>query len=406
MQHEILIPELRFPEFKEGWCETFYHEIYSFKTTNSFSRDKLNYDNGVIKNIHYGDIHTKFKSQFDITKEDLPFVNEDIDIAKISDESFVKEGDLVIADASEDYNDIGKTIEIISLNKEKVVAGLHTFLARKESELMVLGFASFLMQTRKVRLEVMRIAQGTKVLGISYKRLGNIPLFIPRPEEQQKIASFLTAIDTRIKLLEEKKAKLEQYKKGVMLKLFNQDIRFKDDDGNAFPDWGNKKLGELVDVVKGKQLNKSELTEEGEYPCQNGGINPSGYTNTFNTAENTITISEGGNSCGYVNFMSTKFWCGGHCYSLLNLKESISNTYLYQYLKKHQNAIMRLRVGSGLPNIQKGAISSFKISTPTIEEQLKISEFLLSVDNLVDGVQNKIDKTKGFKKGLLQKMFI
>ncbi|MCD8529372.1 MAG: restriction endonuclease subunit S [Flavobacterium sp.] len=191
-----------------------------------------------------------------------------------------------------------------------------------------------------------------------------------------------------------------------MQQIFAQKLRFKDENGNNYPDWEEKKLGDLVDVVKGKQLNKEELSEVGTYPCQNGGIEPSGYTEEFNTIENTITISEGGNSCGYVNFMTSKFWCGGHCYSLLNIKNNVMKQFLFQYLKFNQNEIMKLRVGSGLPNIQKGSIANFRIEIPCLEEQQKIASFLSAIDIQIEGVSNKIEQTKLFKKGLLQQMFV
>ncbi|MCD8519138.1 MAG: restriction endonuclease subunit S, partial [Flavobacterium sp.] len=154
--------------------------------------------------------------------------------------------------------------------------------------------------------------------------------------------------------------------------IFAQKLRFKDENGNNYPDWEEKKLGDLVDVVKGKQLNKEELSEVGTYPCQNGGIEPSGYTEEFNTIENTITISEGGNSCGYVNFMTSKFWCGGHCYSLLNIKNNVMKQFLFQYLKFNQNEIMKLRVGSGLPKYSKRfLLLILELKIPCLEEQQK-----------------------------------
>lgn len=107
-----LVPKLRFQEFNNKWVEKKYGDIYSFYSTNSLSRDCLNYENGSVLNVHYGDIHTKFPTIFDITQSKVPFINSDIDISKIKTECYCKVGDLVIADASEDYNDIGKTIEI------------------------------------------------------------------------------------------------------------------------------------------------------------------------------------------------------------------------------------------------------------------------------------------------------
>jgi len=191
-----------------------------------------------------------------------------------------------------------------------------------------------------------------------------------------------------------------------MQKIFTQEIRFEADDGSEFPDWEEKKLSTQTTIQKGSQLNKDTLTEEGNYPALNGGINPSGFTTDWNTEANTITISEGGNSCGYVNFVRTRFWSGGHNYSLQDLKKTIQVKYLYQYLKFNELQIMRLRVGSGLPNIQKGEISNFKVSVPCLEEQTKIANFLSSIDNKIEQVGEQLDKSKEFKKALLQQMFV
>jgi len=159
-------------------------------------------------------------------------------------------------------------------------------------------------------------------------------------------------------------------------------------------------------IKKGSQLNKEYLTDEGDYPALNGGINPSGYTTNWNTEASTITISEGGNSCGFVNFVTTRFWSGGHNYSLQELKKSIDANYMYQYLKFNELQIMRLRVGSGLPNIQKGEVSNFKVKLPSLVEQNKIANFLSSIDNKTLQVGKQLDESKQFKKALLQQMFV
>ncbi len=249
-------------------------------------------------------------------------------------------------------------------------------------------------------------SSGSKMPRADWNIIENSIFFIPQKQEQEKIASFLTSVDTKIEQLTKKEELLQQYKKGVMQKIFNQEIRFKDDDGSEFCDWGEKNLSSLCTIKKGSQLNKDTLTETGDYPAVNGGINPSGYTTQYNTEENTITISEGGNSCGYVNFITTKFWSGGHNYSLQDLKKSIENLYLFQYLKHNENSIMSLRVGSGLPNIQKGAISNFLVLIPCIKEQNKIANFLSSIDKKIENTKNQLEQTKEFKKALLQQIFV
>lgn len=148
------------------------------------------------------------------------------------------------------------------------------------------------------------------------------------------------------------------------------------------------------------------MLSDGKYYVLNGGINPSGYTNNWNTPKNIITISEGGNSCGYVNYNHEKFWSGGHCYSLNNLDDEFNDYYLYNFLKYKEKHIMSLRVGSGLPNIQKKDLINFKIYYPLIEEQNKIANFLFKVDKKIDLIQDQIDKMEEFKKGLLQQMFV
>jgi type I restriction enzyme S subunit len=167
-------------------------------------------------------------------------------------------------------------------------------------------------------------------------------------------------------------------------------------------------LGKVCEVKKGKQLNKEELTETGEYPCINGGINLSGYTDKFNSLENTITISEGGNSCGYINFFKVKFWSGGHNYSIeINNTEETDNDFLFQLLKYNETEIMKLRVGSGLPNIQKKDLVAFPLVFPiSKEEQTKIANFLSAIDDKINHCQSQIANTEVWKKGLLQGMFV
>jgi len=117
------------------------------------------------------------------------------------------------------------------------------------------------------------------------------------------------------------------------------------------------RLKDIATHSKGKQINGNELVEDGKYIYLNGGINPSGRWNEFNVAGDTVTISEGGNSSGYVNYIEEPFWCGAHCYYLYNVKGN--SKYLYYALKSNQKLIMNLRTGAAMPNLKKSALGEF-----------------------------------------------
>lgn len=243
------MPALRFPEFEGEWEERQLGKILTFLSTNSFSRSQLNYQGGAVKNIHYGDIHTKFRASFDATRENIPFVNQEVDLTKIAEENYCKVGDLIVADASEDYKDVGKAIEILNLDGHKVLAGLHTLMLRDIKNQTARGFKAFLMQTYSVRLQIMKMATGVSVLGITKGNLSKVKIRLPSFPEQQKIAAFLSVVDARLQQLTRQKTLLEQYKKGVMQQIFSQQIRFRNDRGGEFPLWEEKGLGEIAKIT-------------------------------------------------------------------------------------------------------------------------------------------------------------
>lgn len=217
------VPKFRFKEFEKDkeWVEKSFEKVYDFKVTNSFSRALLNYEKGAVKNIHYGDIHTKFKTLFDIEKEDVPFINPDVSIENIDEENYCLTGDIVFADASEDITDIGKSIELTNLNNQRLLAGLHTLLARQKQSDLAVGFGGYLFKSDWIRKQIQKEAQGAKVLGISKTRINNILISFPKSKkEQQKIASCLSALDELISAEADKIEQLQQHKKGLMQGLF------------------------------------------------------------------------------------------------------------------------------------------------------------------------------------------
>jgi type I restriction enzyme, S subunit len=226
--------------------------------------------------------------------------------------------------------------------------------------------------------------------------LGNIALVkisLPTLPEQTAIAKVLTDMDDLITNLTELIAKKRLIKVGAMQVLLTPK-----------EDWEVKKLGDICEIIKGNQLNKSDLVDYGKYPAWNGGVAPSGFTDLFNTKANMITISEGGNSCGFVNFCYQDFWLGGHCYALKKIILEVNHFYVFNYLKFKQMKIMELRVGSGLPNIQKTNLSKFEIQIPPFTNQVKIATSLSNIDKEIQDLEAKLAKYKLIKIGAMQKL--
>lgn len=165
-------------------------------------------------------------------------------------------------------------------------------------------------------------------------------------------------------------------------------------------------LSELVNIEKGKQLNADTLSETGDYYVMNGGITPSGYYSEYNVPAGAISISEGGNSCGYVQFNEKPFWSGGHCYSLQCKTNLVDYKYIYYYLKAKQSDVMALRIGSGLPNIQKKDLEKFTIAYPSLQLQKQFVKALDALSGKINTEKHLLEKYCQQKSYLLSQMFI
>lgn len=241
----------------------------------------------------------------------------------------------------------------------------------------------------------------------------SIPL--PSLPEQKAIAGVLECWDKTIRGVERKIEKKRQVKKGLMQQLLTGTRRLPEFgaakgaqgrrvEGKNSEGWRGVRLGVIAAIRKGRQLNRLDQAETGEYPVLNGGVQPLGYAGKWNTAANTICVSEGGNSCGFVSLITTRFWCGGHCYALKEDASQVDKSFLHQQLKFRQAAIMRLRVGSGLPNIQKKALEKFHLKVPRIEEQRAIAAILSSADEEIEGLERKLANLKEQKRFLLNNL--
>ncbi|ALM81422.1 hypothetical protein APV63_07375 [Helicobacter pylori] len=222
-------------------------------------------------------------------------------------------------------------------------------------------------------------------------------LLIPLPplNEQIAIANVLSDVDHYLYSLDALILKKEGVKKALSFELLSQRKRLKGFNQN----WQRVRLGDICEIVKGQQINKISLNNTDKYPVINGGIDFLGYTNKFNVSKNTIAISEGG-TCGYVRFMKSDFWSGGHNYSLQKISNKVNNLCLYHILKSYEKDIMKLGVGSGLKNIQLKALKDFEILLPPLDEQIAIANILSDLDSEIISLKNKKRQFDNIKKAL------
>lgn len=420
---------MRFPSYSSEWHSYTLSEILTFYSTNSFSREKLNYDTGSVKNIHYGDIHTKFPSIVSIdNNKDIPFINDDLDLSKFSEDQYLREGDLIIADASEDYEDIGKAIEVKDINNEKVLAGLHTILARDENDMTVNGFKAYLFSTNNLKTKIKIIANGISVLGISKNNLSKLNVEIPSKKEQQNIVSFISDIDKKIELLEKKHQLYLDFKNYLMQQIFAQKLRFDFND-----EWRIRRLNEITFYQEGPGVRNYQYTKEGVKLLNVGNFvnnaleldNTDKYISNeeaygkykhFLVDEGDLLIACSGIKAEYfdekIAFAENKHLPLCMNTSTMRFKSLDENTLNLRYLKYYfqtqsfKKQVFQVMTGSAQFNFGPTHLKYFKIPIPCLDEQIKIYQMFESIDIKILNIYREIMKVKEFKKGLLQQMFV
>lgn len=429
-----LEPKLRFPEFQDGptWLAPQLSDLYAFKRTNTLSRDQLNYEAGTIKNIHYGDIHTKFKPRFRVVEEQLPFINPDAPVNGFDVDALCEEGDIVLADASEDLEDVGKAIEVISLNGERVVAGTHTILATRREDVPVIGFGGQVFQSPAVRVGIRKEAQGAKVYGISARRISAVTIPVaPTDAEQQKIADCLGSLDDLIAAEDRKLEALRQHKQGLIGQLFPQPgetqprLRFPEfQDG---PDWTAGRCRDIAKVLPGYGFpEKFQGKKEGQYPFYKvsdiSRASEKGQrfiSEAKNYIDSEVLHDIGAKSVPPGTIIFAKI--GEAIRSnrrVVTTKPSVidNNTAGVKAVKTKSldeflfylwsNVSLIDHAGGVVPAVSKSALEDLPLCYPTdIEEQKRIAGCLAALDARIGAQLFKLDRLHTHKRGLLQQLF-
>ena len=387
MEKNIYQPELRFPEFNENW---------SIKKFGSITeRISLPVDVEIGKMYQQIGIRSHGKGIF---------YKENVDGKELGNKRvfWIKENVFIVNIVFAWEQAVAKTTE-----KEIGMIASHRFPMyepfRDESDLNYLLYF-FLTKKGKALLELASPGGAGRNKTLGQKELENLKLIIPRKNEQQKIAAFLSVVDEKLQILKKKKGLLDQYKRGVMQRIFSQELRFKDSNGNEFPEWEEKKLGDCLDYIQPTKY----LVESKEYdnsystPVLTAGKTfILGYTNeTQGIFEDNLPVIIFDDFTTATQFVDFPFKAKSSAMKILVPKENVNIKFIYETMN-----IMNYEIGGH----ERHWISKFAlldILVPSIEEQSKIANFLSAIDQKIQLVQSQVEKMEVWKKGLLQKMFV
>lgn len=399
------VPKLRFPEFSGEWEEKKIGNTGKIVGGGTPSTKEEYYWKGNIPWISSSDLSEEKINKIKITR----FISEEA-ILNSATKLIPKNSILIVSRVG-----VGKVaVSDIDLCTSQDFANLTPSINYN---------SSFLANLIKIKTDyLLEFNQGTSIKGFVKSDLENLNILIPSLPEQEKIANFLSSVDIKIEKLEKKKELLEKYKKGMMQKLFSQKLRFKDENGNDYPEWEEKRLGEIAKFSKGKNITKADISEEG-FECIRYGELYTKYneiikevTSKTNLKETDLIFSEVGDiiipasgetaidlataSCVLKNGIAL----GGDINIIKTKENGIFLSYYMNNSKKYE--IASLAQGISVIHIYNSQLGLLKLSLPSLSEQEKIANFLSSIDRKIELIEEELEKNKEFKKGLLQQMFV
>jgi type I restriction enzyme S subunit len=386
-----LVPELRFKEFEGDIVQRLFEHIFLFTTGKNIKQAEASPEFET-PCVRYGELYHMYG---EVIKEVINNTNLDT-----SELLFSKGDEILLPSAGEDPLDIGSAS---ALTLENVAIGRTINILRPQEENSYSQiFASYYIN-EKLRKKISTLARGASISNVYNSDLKKLKINLPSLPEQQKIASFLSVVDEKIQQLTKKKELLEQYKKGVMQQLFSGQLRFKDENGNPYPDWEEKQLGELCSTTTGK-LDANAMRENGEYrfyTCAREYYQIDKYA--FDTE--ALLVSGNGANVGYIHYYKGKFNAYQRTYVLDGFYQNIF--YIKKYLEKNLYERIHVEKKDGnTPYITLSTLTEMKVDLPSQPEQQKIATYLSCIDTKIEAVNNQITQTQTFKKGLLQQMFV
>jgi type I restriction enzyme S subunit len=386
MENRKNIPTLRFPEFTGEWEKKKLGFIGKYFGGGTPDTSVQEYWEGNIPWISSSDIIENDIHNINIQKHITDEAIKNSATKKIPDNSLI-----IVSRVG-----VGK----FAINKNMVCTSQDFTNIVIDTKLFNANFSAFNLYKN---IDILySISQGTSIKGFTTIDLKKIELSFPSLPEQTKIANFLTAVDEKLQALKKKKSLLEQYKKGVMQKLFSQELRFKDENGKPFPDWEVKKLGEVA-TKKSSNISANKIEENfGEFIIY-GASGILKYIDFYEEESDYISIVKDGAGVGRLLYCKGKSSVLGTM-EIIKPTEGISAYYLFCLLSNID--FTKYITGSTIPHIYFKDYKNEDCGIPCLEEQTLIANFLSALDDKINQTQALIEKTELWKKGLLQKMFV
>ena len=340
-----------------------------------------------------------------------------LDIKKVGKNNTLKNKDLLLTKSSGSKEHIGKCSYITSENGEGYCFS-NFMMGIRFNNSVNSKFLQYCINNIIVKKQINNNSLNITLNNLTNESVGKLLIPYSTKEQQTKIANYLdtetSKFDRKISNLEQKHQKLEEYKQSVIFetvtKGLDRNVQMKDSGidwiGDIPSHWEILRLKDPSIIKKGESFDEKLASVDGIYPYINGGINPSDWSNHFNTNENTIAVSEGGASAGYTQFMTTKYWAGSHCYKIQSKNKNSDNKYLFYVLKGFEKYLMIEKTGSAMPNLQKTKFINYLVSfVKNIEEQNKIVDYLDSFTSKIDKkkeiIKKQIELLKEYKKTII-----
>ena len=412
--NKLNVPNLRFPEFQGEWEKCKVSDLLDFYSTNSLSWDKLEYGTDAIQNLHYGLIHVGLPTMIDLSKDKLPNITNG---NTPKNYELCQEGDIAFADASEDTNEVAKTVEFYKLNGKDVICGLHTIHGRDNKNKTVVGYKGYAFSSMSFHHQIRRIAQGTKIYSINSKNFSECYVGIPSKDEQQKIADLLRLIEERIATQNKIIDKLQSLIKGLndsLYELYGNGIT------TSFAELGHSYSGlsgkTANDFGTGKpfitylNVYSNNIINENDY--QYVRINEGEKQNVVKYGDVLFTLSSetpeevgvGSVFLGKEEVLLNSFCFGIH----IENEEQVYSPYLSYYVSStpFRKFIYPFAQGSTRFNLCKADFEKASIKLPLLENQKHIYAILNSIAEKIETEEMMLEKYLIQKQYLLRQMFI